>query len=36
LVRFAGAAFTLVCGTFLVTFLRRDIRQDRHTLKRLR
>ena len=36
LVRFAGAAFTLVCGTFLVIFLRRDIRQDRHTLKRLR
>jgi protein SCO1 len=36
LVRFAGAAFTLVCGTFLVIFLRRDIRQDRRTLKRLR
>lgn len=36
LVRFAGAAFTLVCGTFLVIFLRRDIRQDRRTLRRTR
>ena len=35
LVRFAGAGFTLICGTFLVIFLRRDIRRDRKTLGRV-
>jgi protein SCO1 len=35
LVRFAGAAFTLVCGVFLFIFLRRDLRNDRRILKRV-
>ena len=35
IVRFAGASFTLICGTFLVIFLRRDIRRDRNSLRRV-
>jgi protein SCO1/2 len=35
LIRFAGAAFTLVCGVFLFIFLRRDLRRDRHVLRRV-
>jgi protein SCO1/2 len=35
LVRFAGAAFTLVCGVFLFIFLRRDVRNDRRTLRQV-
>ena len=35
LVRFAGASFTLVCGVFLFIFLRRDVRRDRRTLRRV-
>jgi protein SCO1/2 len=35
LVRFAGAAFTLVCGTFLFIVLRRDVRRDRRFLRRM-
>ena len=35
LVRFTGAAFTLVCGTFLFIFLRRDVRRDRRFLRRM-
>ncbi len=35
LVRFAGAGFTLVCGVFLFIFLRRDLRRDRHVLRRV-
>jgi protein SCO1/2 len=35
LVRFAGAAFTLVCGVFLAIVLRRDIRRDRQVLRRV-
>jgi protein SCO1/2 len=35
LVRFAGASFTLVCGVFLFIFLRRDLRRDRHILRRV-
>jgi protein SCO1/2 len=34
LVRFAGAAFVLVCGTFLLFVLRRDFKADRHSLRR--
>jgi hypothetical protein len=33
LVRFAGGAFTLVCGVFLFIFLRRDLRRDRRVLR---
>ena len=35
IVRFAGASFTLICGAFLVIFLRRDIRRDKETLRRV-
>ena len=35
MVRFAGAAFTLICGVFLFIFLRRDLRRDRHVLRRV-
>ena len=35
IVRFAGASFTLICGAFLVIVLRRDIRRDRQTLRRV-
>jgi protein SCO1/2 len=35
LVRFAGGAFTLVCGGFLFIFLRRDLRRDRQVLRRV-
>ncbi len=35
IVRFAGASFTLICSAFLVIFLRRDIRRDRQTLRRV-
>ncbi len=35
IVRFAGAAFTLVLGVFLFIFLRRDVRNDRRILKRV-
>jgi protein SCO1/2 len=35
LVRFAGASFTLVCGVFLFIFLRRDVRNDRRSLRRV-
>lgn len=34
MVRFAGAAFTLICGTFLFVFWRRDIRADRNSTRR--
>jgi protein SCO1/2 len=34
IVRFAGAGFTLICGAFLVVFLRRDIRRDKQILRR--
>jgi protein SCO1/2 len=33
LIRFAGGAFTLVCGVFLFIFLRRDLRRDRRVLR---
>jgi uncharacterized membrane protein len=35
LVRFAGGAFTLICGVFLFIFLRRDLRRDRRVLRRV-
>jgi protein SCO1/2 len=35
MVRFAGAAFTLICGTFLAIFLRRDFRRDKLALRRV-
>jgi protein SCO1 len=35
IVRFAGAAFTIVCGALLVFVLRRDIRRDRHAFGRV-
>jgi protein SCO1 len=35
IVRLAGASFTLVCGAFLFVFLRRDLRRDRHILRRV-
>jgi protein SCO1/2 len=35
LVRFAGASFVLICGTFLVIVLRRDFREDRRALRRV-
>jgi protein SCO1/2 len=34
LVRFAGAAFVLICGTFLLIVFRRDFRSDKQHLKR--
>ncbi len=30
IVRFAGGAFVLVCGAFLLIFLRRDLKTDKH------
>jgi protein SCO1/2 len=35
LVRFAGAGFALILGVFLFIFLRRDVRRDRHILRRV-
>jgi protein SCO1 len=35
LVRFAGVAFALTCGAFLIAVWRRDLRADRRVLKRL-
>jgi protein SCO1 len=35
LVRFAGVAFALTCGVFLIAVWRRDLRADRRVLKRL-
>ena len=35
MVRFAGAAFALVCGVFLFVFWRRDLRADRRMLRRV-
>ena len=35
LVRFAGIAFALTCGVFLIAVWRRDLRADRRVLKRL-
>jgi protein SCO1/2 len=34
MIRFAGAAFTLICGTFLFVFWRRDFRADRANMRR--
>lgn len=34
MVRFAGAAFTLICGTFLLIVWRRDFRADRNSTRR--
>ncbi|HEY2013881.1 MAG TPA: SCO family protein [Bryobacteraceae bacterium] len=33
MVRFAGAAFVLICGTFLLIVFRRDFRHDKHALR---
>jgi len=35
MVRFAGGAFVLICGTFLVIVFRRDFRADKRHLKRV-
>ncbi len=35
MVRFAGAAFVLISGTFLVIVFRRDFRRDKHHLRRV-
>jgi protein SCO1/2 len=35
LVRFAGAAFVLICGTFLLIVFRRDFKTDKHELRRV-
>jgi protein SCO1/2 len=34
MVRFAGGAFVLIAGTFLLVVFRRDFRQDKHNMRR--
>jgi protein SCO1/2 len=34
MIRFAGAGFVLLCGTFLLIAFRRDFRADRQSVKR--
>jgi len=35
IVRGAGAGFVLICGAFLAIFLRRDLKHDRNSLRRV-